>query len=45
VKSVMSKIKWPDWYTPPEALQRQLYLPRMMAGGQTNCSLLTNALW
>ncbi len=36
VKSVVRKIEWPDWYPPPEMLQRQPYLPRMMAGGPGN---------
>jgi lipoprotein-anchoring transpeptidase ErfK/SrfK len=36
VKSVVRKTEWPDWYPPPEMLQRQPYLPRMMAGGPGN---------
>ncbi len=36
VKSVVRKAEWPDWYPPPEMLQRQPYLPRMMAGGPSN---------
>jgi lipoprotein-anchoring transpeptidase ErfK/SrfK len=36
VKSVERKTEWPDWYPPAEMLQRQPYLPRMMAGGAGN---------
>jgi lipoprotein-anchoring transpeptidase ErfK/SrfK len=36
VKTVERKTEWPDWYPPPEMLQRQPYLPRMMAGGPGN---------
>ena len=25
--------EWPDWVPPPEMLERQPYLPRIMAGG------------
>ena len=28
--------EWPDWYPPEEMIQRQPYLPRMMAGGPSN---------
>jgi lipoprotein-anchoring transpeptidase ErfK/SrfK len=28
--------EWPDWYPPSEMIERQPYLPRMMAGGETN---------
>jgi lipoprotein-anchoring transpeptidase ErfK/SrfK len=28
--------EWPDWYPPAEMIERQPYLPRMMAGGETN---------
>jgi lipoprotein-anchoring transpeptidase ErfK/SrfK len=28
--------EWPDWYPPQDMLQRQPYLPRMMAGGPGN---------
>jgi lipoprotein-anchoring transpeptidase ErfK/SrfK len=28
--------EWPDWYPPTEMIQRQPYLPRMMAGGPGN---------
>jgi lipoprotein-anchoring transpeptidase ErfK/SrfK len=36
VRSIVRKTEWPDWYPPPEMLQRQPYLPRMMAGGPGN---------
>ncbi|HWP15603.1 MAG TPA: L,D-transpeptidase family protein [Xanthobacteraceae bacterium] len=33
----VSRMKeWPDWYPPAEMIERQPYLPRMMAGGETN---------
>ena len=33
----VSKMKeWPDWFTPSEMIERQPYLPRMMAGGPGN---------
>ena len=33
----ISRMKeWPDWYPPKELIQRQPYLPRFMAGGETN---------
>jgi lipoprotein-anchoring transpeptidase ErfK/SrfK len=33
----VSKMKeWPDWYPPSEMIERQPYLPRMMAGGPGN---------
>ena len=25
--------EWPDWFPPSEMIQRQPYLPRVMAGG------------
>ncbi|HET7847545.1 MAG TPA: L,D-transpeptidase [Pseudolabrys sp.] len=28
--------EWPDWYPPAEMIERQPYLPRVMAGGPTN---------
>ncbi len=28
--------EWPDWYPPSEMIERQPYLPRMMAGGPGN---------
>jgi lipoprotein-anchoring transpeptidase ErfK/SrfK len=33
----VSRMKeWPDWFPPPEMIKRQPYLPRFMAGGETN---------
>ena len=28
--------EWPDWFPPTEMIERQPYLPRFMAGGETN---------
>jgi lipoprotein-anchoring transpeptidase ErfK/SrfK len=36
VKHVARKQEWPDWFPPPEMIDRQPYLPRMMAGGPGN---------
>jgi len=36
VKTVERKAEWPDWTPPPEMIQRQPYLPRFVAGGETN---------
>ena len=33
----ISRMKeWPDWFPPPEMIERQPYLPRQMAGGPGN---------
>jgi lipoprotein-anchoring transpeptidase ErfK/SrfK len=33
----ISRMKeWPDWFPPREMIERQPYLPRFMAGGETN---------
>jgi lipoprotein-anchoring transpeptidase ErfK/SrfK len=33
----ISRVKeWPDWFPPKEMIERQPYLPRFMAGGDTN---------
>ena len=33
----ISRMKeWPDWFPPHEMIERQPYLPRFMAGGETN---------
>ena len=33
----ISRVKeWPDWFPPPEMIKRQPYLPRFMAGGETD---------
>jgi len=36
VKTIVRKTEWPDWYPPVEMVERQPYLPRMMAGGRGN---------
>jgi len=36
VQSITKKAEWPDWTPPPEMIARQPYLPRFMAGGETN---------
>jgi lipoprotein-anchoring transpeptidase ErfK/SrfK len=36
VKTVSAKKEWPDWYPPPEMIQRRPDLPRYMAGGPEN---------
>jgi len=36
VKYVDHKSEWPDWFPPPEMIERQPYLPRFMAGGVGN---------
>jgi len=28
--------EWPDWHPPPEMIERQPYLPRFMAGGESS---------
>jgi lipoprotein-anchoring transpeptidase ErfK/SrfK len=28
--------EWPDWFPPSEMIERQPYLPRFMAGGESN---------
>ena len=28
--------EWPDWFPPAEMIERQPYLPRLMAGGEGN---------
>lgn len=33
---ITRKAEWPDWYPPPDMIQRQPYLPRFMAGGPGN---------
>jgi hypothetical protein len=35
-ETIVRKAEWPDWYPPSEMLQRQPYLPRVMAGGPGN---------
>jgi lipoprotein-anchoring transpeptidase ErfK/SrfK len=36
VKTIDRKAEWPDWYPPADMLERQPFLPRMMAGGPGN---------
>ena len=36
VHTVSAKKEWPDWVPPKEMLERQPYLPHMMAGGPNN---------
>jgi lipoprotein-anchoring transpeptidase ErfK/SrfK len=35
-QAITKKAEWPDWTPPAEMIARQPYLPRFMAGGQTN---------
>ncbi|MBV8745275.1 MAG: L,D-transpeptidase family protein [Xanthobacteraceae bacterium] len=35
-EKITRKAEWPDWNPPPEMIERQPYLPRFMAGGETN---------
>jgi lipoprotein-anchoring transpeptidase ErfK/SrfK len=36
VKTIERKAEWPDWTPPAEMIARQPYLPRFVAGGETN---------
>jgi lipoprotein-anchoring transpeptidase ErfK/SrfK len=36
VQAVTRKAEWPDWTPTPEMIARQPYLPRWMAGGESN---------
>jgi lipoprotein-anchoring transpeptidase ErfK/SrfK len=36
VERVSKMAEWPDWHPPPEMIERQPYLPRFMAGGESN---------
>jgi lipoprotein-anchoring transpeptidase ErfK/SrfK len=36
VEAVSRMAEWPDWYPPAEMIGRQPYLPRFMAGGESN---------
>jgi len=36
VHSISRKTEWPDWYPPADMIARQPYLPRFVAGGETN---------
>jgi lipoprotein-anchoring transpeptidase ErfK/SrfK len=33
---VSRAVEWPDWHPPTEMIERQPYLPRFMAGGESN---------
>jgi lipoprotein-anchoring transpeptidase ErfK/SrfK len=35
-QAITKKAEWPDWTPPAEMIARQTYLPRFMAGGETN---------
>src|SRR4051812_18795510 len=35
-QAITKKAEWPDWTPPAEMIARQPYLPRFMAGGETN---------
>jgi lipoprotein-anchoring transpeptidase ErfK/SrfK len=36
VEKVTRMAEWPDWHPPSEMIERQPYLPRFMAGGESN---------
>jgi lipoprotein-anchoring transpeptidase ErfK/SrfK len=36
VQSIARKTEWPDWYPPADMIARQPYLPRFVAGGESN---------
>jgi lipoprotein-anchoring transpeptidase ErfK/SrfK len=36
VERVTKMAEWPDWHPPPEMIERQPYLPRFMAGGESS---------
>ncbi|HWM45528.1 MAG TPA: L,D-transpeptidase family protein [Xanthobacteraceae bacterium] len=36
VEKITKLAEWPDWYPPGEMIERQPYLPRFMAGGESN---------
>jgi lipoprotein-anchoring transpeptidase ErfK/SrfK len=36
VQKISRMAEWPDWTPPEEMIERQPYLPRFMAGGETN---------
>jgi lipoprotein-anchoring transpeptidase ErfK/SrfK len=36
IERISKMTEWPDWYPPKEMIERQPYLPRMMAGGSAN---------
>jgi lipoprotein-anchoring transpeptidase ErfK/SrfK len=36
VERISRMAEWPDWHPPEEMIERQPYLPRFMAGGESN---------
>jgi len=36
VEKISKMAEWPDWFPPAEMIERQPYLPRFMAGGESN---------
>jgi len=36
VEKITRAAEWPDWFPPSEMIERQPYLPRFMAGGESN---------
>jgi lipoprotein-anchoring transpeptidase ErfK/SrfK len=36
VERISRAAEWPDWHPPEEMIERQPYLPRFMAGGESN---------
>jgi lipoprotein-anchoring transpeptidase ErfK/SrfK len=36
VERITRMAEWPDWHPPAEMIERQPYLPRFMAGGESN---------
>src|SRR5581483_2503877 len=36
VERISRMAEWPDWHPPVEMIERQPYLPRFMAGGESN---------
>jgi lipoprotein-anchoring transpeptidase ErfK/SrfK len=36
VEKITRMAEWPDWHPPAEMIERQPYLPRFMAGGESN---------
>ena len=35
-EKISRRAEWPDWHPPSEMIERQPYLPRFMAGGESN---------
>jgi lipoprotein-anchoring transpeptidase ErfK/SrfK len=36
IETISKMSEWPDWYPPAEMISRQPYLPRFVAGGESN---------